>query len=646
MTVKTNHLLGLMIAVAMATLLVMSLWVDQIVRTTIRMQAERSATLWIDRIEADLPALEALLEGAPPTDDQIRFISASMVGSDVFEIQFFNPDGTEVFDSNGDASWQPGEHYANAARVARSGVFQLEVESGDPRVGQPSRYVEAYLPLYADAAQPIGVVELYIDVSAVADTWLRGFSWYTGSIVVLTLLILITPSWAFLRQHRRLRESESRFRDLSDTDALTGLLNRRGVQRKLPELAGSLPQGARLCFLHIDLDYFKPINDAFGHHVGDQLLVAIGQRLTDAAGPGALIARIGGDEFLLCHAVEAGKDVDQCQKLANGLRKRLSDTVWIDGKSCHVGATVGLAHWAPSEKRTPVEALQDADIALHTAKSLGRNTVLTFDPDMRRRHTHDALLVSEAAGGLTRGEFTTYFQPIFGIAGGRVVGFEALLRWQHPQHGVIGPNAFLRVCETAGLSDPLNQVVYADAASFIRQARAAGFSDLTVSLNLSAPQLKTPDITRTLVDALKLQRITPASIRLEVVESTLIEERAEAMLRNLAALHKAGFQLDLDDFGTGHAAIASLRRFPVGRIKIDQTLIRNIDKDRTQRIMTETVIALAHRLSLPVVAEGVETKAEFELLRGLGCDMVQGFYLGRPERAEVCLAQLKEQKSA
>lgn len=629
-----------MICAIVAAIMIVSLWIDEIVRTTVRMQAERSATLWTDRIEQDLPALEALLAGATPTERQLGFISASMVGSDVFEIQFFDRNGIEVFDSNPADRWQPGEHYASAETVARTGEFQLDVKTGNPALGQPSRYVEAYLPLYLGQDQPVGVVELYIDASAPARGWLRGFSWYTAAIVILTLLVLLAPSWAVWRQHLRLRDSETEFRRLSYTDPLTGLLNRRGIRVDLSALSAKLGDGSTVGLLHIDLDNFKPINDAFDHHLGDKVLVALADRLHETVGPDGIVGRAGGDEFLVCRVF--GPDHQSaCTAFAETIRARLSTPVWIEGQSYQLGASIGVAHWSGGGEEGLAEALQNADMALHTAKTVGRNTVLAFTPDMRQRRKKDALLLADASRGLQSGEFTAHFQPVLDVKTGRVSGFEALLRWQHPQRGLLAPDEFLPLCRAAGLSDALNRALYTEAAAFIRCLRHAGLDTLTISLNLAAPELKAPGTAEALTQVLAAHGADPASFRLEVVESTLIEDRSITIIENLKALHASGFVLDLDDFGTGHTAIGNLHRLPISRIKIDQSLIRGIDHDPIQKIMAKAVIDLAHNLSLEVVGEGVETAAELTLLETLACDGVQGYLLGKPAPAAECLDTLR-----
>ena len=641
LTILQRGILPLMALLVLAALGTVLLWVDQVVRTTILVQAERSSTLWIDRIEQELPALDQLLAGIPANDAQSRFILASMIGSDVFEIQFFSLEGIELFDSNGSTDWRPGDHYLSAQQVAETGQALSWIEDGDPSLGLPSKYVETYLPLFLDSDRPQGVVELYIDVSAAAGAWWKSFGLVSGAIVVLTLVVLLAPGLAFWRQHNKLRASEREYRKLSSIDPLTGLLNRRGVQAQLEALSAAHGPAARICILHIDLDHFKPINDAFGHHFGDELLCVLSERLAALARPGAVIGRVGGDEFLVCYAMRP-EEQSGCTACAKSIWERLSEPVWNDSQYCHVGATIGVSSWEEGGAQTLPDALQAADIALNVAKTMGRNVVLAFDPDMKARSRLDADTVSDAAKGLREGQFTAHFQPILDLSDRRVIGFESLLRWHHPTRGLLSPEAFLTVCEAAGLSSALNRVVYKEAAVFERKLHALGRSDLKVSLNLSAPQLKSPDITIELLSVFAAHGVSPSSFRIEVVESTLIEDRSANILGNLESLKEAGFVLDLDDFGTGHAAIANLRRFPVDRIKIDKSLVRGIDTDRTQYVMTETVVSLAKKLGIEVVAEGVETLEELKVLEDLGCDGVQGFYVGKPAAMMICVQDLAE----
>lgn len=420
------------------------------------------------------------------------------------------------------------------------------------------------------------------------------------------------------------------------TDSLTGLLNRRGVKESLDLIERRLGKDEEIQFLHIDLDKFKPINDVFGHQFGDNVLETIADILRKRIGAEDVIARVGGDEFLLLRA--AGRGGEPALAFAERIRSALSKPIVLNGRVCHVSASIGVASWRLGDARSLDEALQDADIALNTAKQVGRNAVREFVPAMRAQSVSDARIAEDVVRGLKQDEFTAFFQPIVDVEDDSVTGFECLARWRHPEKGILPPQDFLSACEAAGVVASIDRAVLEEAASFARTLRDHRLSKLRISLNLSSSQLKQRGLVDQYLWVLASHGVEPGQFRIEILESTLLEDRASHVEENIRRFSEEGFLIDLDDFGTGHTAIASLRHFPVDRIKIDRSLVRDVDRDPELTILTDAVVSLGRRLGLRVLAEGVERQEEIDVIKAMGVTCAQGFLFSEPLSARDCMS--------
>jgi diguanylate cyclase (GGDEF)-like protein len=404
-----------------------------------------------------------------------------------------------------------------------------------------------------------------------------------------------------------LKQNQIELEKAATTNTLTGLLNRRGAQIALQRLVDDLPgDDAEIAFLHIDLDRFKPINDAFGHPFGDRLLVHVASCLRDTAPKDAAIARVGGDEFLVAYGTH-GSDED-LEQVGDRIRAALVRPIHLQGQRVRVGASVGVATWSRAESaRVSIEdAMQNADIALNVSKQRGRNAVTVFEPEMRKKSVLTARIADDIAHGLEAGEFTAHFQPVFDAATGEVQGFEALARWRHPEQGVLTPAHFLPASEAAGHTPAIDRAVLLEAVDLARLLRDHVRTDLRFGINLAEAHLNTPDIVDQYLWLLDAHGAAPSQFRIEIVETSLLEERASHVIKNVQRFSAAGFAIDLDDFGTGHTAIATLRSLPVDRIKIDRSLVAGVDSDPDLAILTDAIVGLGRRLGLDVLAEGVE----------------------------------------
>ncbi|MFJ9929402.1 putative bifunctional diguanylate cyclase/phosphodiesterase [Streptomyces misionensis] len=416
-------------------------------------------------------------------------------------------------------------------------------------------------------------------------------------------------------------------------DALTGLPNRTLFFERLEKaLAAGQDQRFGLCYL--DLDGFKTINDSLGHAAGDRLLVEVADRLQSCAtAPGEMVARLGGDEFV---ALTTGPGTERTvDELAERIMNALVTPISIDGRDLLVRGSLGIVE-GPAGERTAAEVLRSADITMYRAKSAGGNRSELADPEADARAITRHGLTTALPTALERGEFFIEYQPLVHLGDGSVRGAEALVRWLHPQHGVLGPDRFIPLAEHTGLIVPLGRWVLEES---IRQARAwrerHGCQDagpLRINVNLSPCQLSHPGLVQDTVDILERAGVTPDALCLEVTESALIGADDD-LLKPLRRLAEMGVDIALDDFGTGYSNLANLRRLPVSVLKLDRSFTQGMQQfpaDPVDLKIVEGIVTLAHSLDLAVTVEGVETGAQAEQLRVLGCDTAQGWYYARP----------------
>ncbi|MGY1495965.1 putative bifunctional diguanylate cyclase/phosphodiesterase [Streptomyces sp. QTS52] len=417
-------------------------------------------------------------------------------------------------------------------------------------------------------------------------------------------------------------------------DALTGLPNRTLFFERL-EKAVSAGEGQRFGLCYLDLDGFKTINDSLGHAAGDRLLVEVADRLQSCAtAPGEMVARLGGDEFV---ALTTGPDTErEVDELAVRIMNAMIAPVSVDGRELTVRGSIGIVE-GPAGERGPAEVLRSADITMYRAKSAGGNRFELADPEADLRAITRHGLTTALPAALDRSEFFIEYQPLVHLGDGSVRGAEALVRWLHPQHGVLGPDRFIPLAEHTGLIVPLGRWVLEQS---VRQARdwqeqygghPAG-GPLRINVNLSPCQLTHPGLVQDTVDILERAGLDPEALCLEVTESALIGADDD-LLKPLRRLAEMGVDIALDDFGTGYSNLANLRRLPVSILKLDRSFTQGMQQfpaDPVDLKIVEGIVSLAHSLNLTVTVEGVETGAQAEQLRILGCDTAQGWYYARP----------------
>jgi len=422
-----------------------------------------------------------------------------------------------------------------------------------------------------------------------------------------------------------------RLRHQATHDALTGLPNRALFFERLDQALADGRPDARIGVCYLDLDGFKTVNDSLGHAVGDQLLVAVAERLrTCLTSPDQLMARLGGDEFVALYTDPPGAAA--VTDLADRLLDALSTPVRLDGRDLPVHGSIGIVH-GPVGSRGAADVLRSADITMYRAKELGGHRYEVADPDADARAITRHGLTNRLPSALERGEFFVEYQPLIGLDDGAVHGAEALVRWHHPVHGVLGPDQFIPLAEHTGQIVPLGRWVLEQAA---RQGRAwqreRNGSHLRVNVNLSPIQLHHPDLVPEISQVLEETGLPPGSLCMEVTESALIGAD-EAALKPLRRIADLGVEIALDDFGTGYSNLSSLRWLPVSVLKLDRAFTRGMRRSPADPVdlkIVEGIVSLAHGLGLTVTVEGVETRTQAEHLRELGCDTGQGWYYARP----------------
>jgi diguanylate cyclase (GGDEF)-like protein/PAS domain S-box-containing protein len=424
------------------------------------------------------------------------------------------------------------------------------------------------------------------------------------------------------------RRTAERLTHAATHDGLTDLANRDALVAMLDDLL-VVAQVGQVAVLFVDLDNFKMVNDGLGHAVGDRVLREIARRLVDAVPVGERLARFGGDEFV----VVLDDSVDPAT-VGEAVRRTVQRPILVDGQELILTASIGFAINGAGARAA--DLLRDADAAMNRAKAGGRDRIAAFAPDTRGVLVDGLRTSTELRRGLERGEIVPYFQPIVDLAGGQVVGFEVLVRWLHPDRGLLLPGQFLPLAEEAGLMGELGERVLRDSLAQLARWRAVGlsFSTCSLSVNIASQQLVDDSFIDVVDDALGETGIDADSLWLEITETALMADTSAAT-RALRGLRGLGLHLAVDDFGTGYSSLTYLKRFPVEAIKVDRSFVTGLGLEADDTSIVEAVVRLGHSLGLTVVAEGVETPLQLNRLRELDCDRAQGYLFGRPRPAGI-----------
>ena len=548
---------------------------------------------------------------------------------------------------------EPGlaPRYVAASDTSALAFEQLQTELGEgpcvvayhsgvavavPNLGADSRF-----PTFAARAREQGLRAVFTFPMRHGDHRLGALDLYrttrgpmsTKAMAAAQTLADVAAAYVLNAQARvDLQDSLDRIRASSLHDPLTGLPNRAlFVQRLEHAILRCRRSGKLVAILFADLDRFKEVNDNLGHHIGDELLTAVGERLTGLLRPGDTLARMSGDEFIiLCEELN---DASQVEALARRVNIAFVEPFSLSEGSVQITASVGIA-FAGRGEDVPEQVIHDADTAMYQAKRGGGGRHAIIDPGTNARLRRRASLYRDLQDALAKGELRNEYQPIVATATGHVTGVEQLLRWSHPTLGLIPPLRVIPIAEQAGLIVPIGRWVLERACLDLHRWREAGQCErYTIAVNVSVHQLMAPGFVAMVADVLSATQTRPALVTLEITENVFIHDSERALLV-LNDLKHIGVLLALDDFGTGYSSLAYLKQFPVDIVKIDQSFIADIDRDPTARHITNAVVGLAHNLGILVVAEGVETTSQHDQVAALCCDFYQGFHFAAPAPAD------------
>ncbi|MEQ0561666.1 EAL domain-containing protein [Amycolatopsis sp. NEAU-NG30] len=434
------------------------------------------------------------------------------------------------------------------------------------------------------------------------------------------------------------------FTDITETRAISARLAHDATHDPLTRLANrtlvlgrlDVRERGAVTVLFLDLDKFKVINDSLGHSVGDQVLRIVGERLRRSSGRDDLVGRLGGDEFVVVTAEVT--DPAEVRALAEHLRAALAEPIGVLGRQLHLDASIGVVLVGRDDCRSAEDLLRDADVAMYQAKTLGRGRHHFFDVGLRERMQRRLRMEQDLRDAVHDGQLWPAYQPVVDLRSGEMVAVEALLRWTHPRHGAISPSEFIPLAEESDLINVIGKEMLRATTRELAARRTGQGLDLTLKVNLSARQLDDPHLVPAVEDALANTGLPPAALCLEVTESALMRDQ-QAAAEVLTSLRSLGVLLAIDDFGTGYSSLAQLRRLTLDTLKIDRSFITGIAESRDAAAIVTSIIAMAHAVDLTVIAEGVESAEQVDLLRSLGCDQAQGYHLGRPVPAAELFGQ-------
>jgi len=439
-----------------------------------------------------------------------------------------------------------------------------------------------------------------------------------------------------------LKAAEQRILHLAHHDHLTSLPNRVLLRGRLEQaLAAASRSGSELAMLFIDLDRFKDINDSLGHHVGDAMLVEVAQRLQRLVRGSDIVARLGGDEFVLVLTELGDEGARASAAIAQKVLEALRQPVQVEGHELHTSASIGIAIF-PADGLDMDALMKGADAAMYHAKAAGRDGLHFYTAAMNQANQERLALEQGLRVAIDRGELFLQYQPQIEAGGLRTVTVEALLRWRHPSLGLVSPVRFIPIAEDTGLIAAIGQWVLHEALRQLALWRAQGHTTLRMAVNVSAQQLRDDLFANTVADALVQHGVPGGALELEVTESTAMRDPRRTIAQ-LQQLRQLGVGLSIDDFGTGYSSLAYLKQLPLNSLKLDRSFVMDIEHDANDAAICAATITLAHSLGLAVVGEGVETQAQLDYLRGLGCDLVQGYLFAKPLDADDCLDFIEAQ---
>ncbi|WP_409178364.1 putative bifunctional diguanylate cyclase/phosphodiesterase [Brevibacillus fortis] len=451
----------------------------------------------------------------------------------------------------------------------------------------------------------------------------------------------ITGVFMIVRDITNKKEYEAKINYLAFHDSLTGLPNRRFVEQQLDQVIMEAQKTDQQVYvLFLDLDHFKLVNDSLGHDFGDLLLQEASLRLQDCVGEKGTVSRLAGDEFMVILTDVTEKEVSS---MANEINQRIEQAFFIHGHELYITTSIGISRY-PEDGQDRSVLMRNADAAMYAAKDKGKNSFHLYVPNLEQTVNDKMNIQNELNRALARQEFLLHYQPQVCAKSGAIVGVEALIRWDHPERGLLLPDQFISVAEETGLIVPIGEWVLRTACKQNKQWQEQGLMPLRVAVNLSARQFLKQDFTQMVAEILHQTGLAPEYLELEITESSMIDvQRATQALKELKQL---GVHVAIDDFGTGYSSLYYLKEFPLNRLKIDRSFVRDMIEQPSNQAIVSTIISMAHHLQLHVIAEGVETKEELAFLQEHLCEEVQGYLFSRPLPSEDVAFYLQAQTGA
>ena len=595
----------------------------------LRHEAKVDAWALMERLKYHVDDLDSILTtGRVSPEDLIGLETAA--GADATFFRLYDRYGQKIFQSHSSDAHLPvagargggvTEPWLEDGVIADQPIVHIDKHAGD----EPSAlsvYGRVVLPLATrNGAQGSAVV--YLDQTAKSEHYRGAVLVFVTGLALLIFFAMALPMAMFWRRAKQRELAERRLRDMAHTDPLTRLANRTHFRKRLGEALETAARGKGVVALFwLDLDRFKTINDALGHPIGDALLCQVAARLKHCLGEHDTVARLGGDEFALVPTHCA--DEVKAAELAERLIQVLAVPFDVEGHHVVIGVSIGIV-FAPQDGRGADDLLKKADIALYRAKDAGRSTYRFFKPDMEARSVVRHALEEDLRLAISNNKLRLHYQPQVSLRSGRIVGFEALLRWHHPRFGHMPPHEVVALAEETGLIMPLGYWALKQAT----HDATTWPEDVSVSVNISAVQFRHTNLVDLVDDALSMSGLTPDRLDLEITESIVMAD-SRTTIAKLRKLRRLGIHLSMDDFGTGYSSLNRLRNLPFDRLKVDRSFIRELGGNRDDAAIVHAIVTLGKSLGMQVIAEGVETDAQLAQLNLENCDFAQGYFFGRP----------------
>src|SRR5688572_7226082 len=592
----------------------------------------------------------ATLAGQPEIatlEDELRRLAD---GLPVVKVKIYDLNGLTVFSTDARQIGEnkvsnPGYQRARDGYPASNLTYRERFDAWEGELAE--RHILAtYVPVHVYEAAPVeAVLEVYTDVTELVARMERSQWTILAAVLGGMAAVYLAMQLMLARYHRLLREQEreraaqeERIRYQAYHDSLTGLPNRASFAEHLDEaMRRAKRAGWPLALLFLDLDNFKRVNDSLGHDAGDRLLRVAAERIRRAVREADMLFRMGGDEFTVL--LEDVRGPEEAAMVATSVLVTIAEPLQIQHHEIAVTSSVGSALY-PRDDVVGERLLKAADTAMYRAKELGRNRYAFFAREMNERVETQMMVEAALRRALKNEEFVLYFQPRVSAATGRATGAEALLRWKHPEWGLVEPARFVPLLEETGLIVPVGAWVLAEACRAARAWQSAGLPPLRVSVNLSSRQFRSEALCDAVSEALRSSGLAPQLLELELTESLLIDnvEHAMGVMGQLKAI---GTVISIDDFGTGYSSLGYLKRFPIDSLKIDRSFVRDIATSPKDAAIVKAISALARSLGIGLIAEGVEEPWQVEFLRGRYCTELQGFFFSRPLPEEALVEALR-----